>query len=56
MFSLEFKDLNDVQMFKSDNKKWEPRQCKCTLYLPYMGSIGYVNINTVNVTITSASF
>ena len=21
MFSLEFKDLNDVQMFKSDNKK-----------------------------------
>ena len=46
MFPLEFKDLNDVQMFKSDNKTWEPRQCECTLYLLYVHSIDYVNINT----------
>ena len=38
MFLLELKNLNDV-------RKWEPMQCKCTLCLPYMHSIGYVNIS-----------
>ena len=45
MVQLELKDLNDVEMFKSEIRKWEPRQCECTLYLPYVHSIGYVNIS-----------
>ena len=39
------KDLNDVEMFKSEIRKWEPRQCKCILCVPYMHSIGYANIS-----------
>ena len=45
MVSLELKDLNDVEMFKSEIIKWEPRQYGCTLCLPYVHSIGYVNIS-----------
>ena len=45
MVQLELKDLNDVEMFKAEIRKWEPRQCECTLYLPYVHSIGYVNIS-----------
>ena len=45
MVPLELKDLNDVQSFKSEIRKWEPMQCECTLCLPNMHSIGYVNIS-----------
>ena len=44
MVPLELKNLDDVEIFKSEIRKWEPMQCKCTLWLPYMHSIGYVNI------------
>ena len=33
MVLLELKDLNDLEMFKSEIRKWEPSQCECTLYL-----------------------
>ena len=58
MVPLELKDLNDVELFKSEIKKWEPRQCECKLCVPYEHSIGSVNISsvTVNFTITSVSF
>ena len=42
---LELKDLNDAEMFKSEIRKWEPRKCECTLCLPYVHSIVYVNIS-----------
>ena len=42
---FELKNLNDVEIFKSEIRKWEPMQCECTLCLPYMHSIGYVNIS-----------
>ena len=45
MLLLELKDLNDVEIFKSEIRKWEPKQCECTLRLLYMRSIGYVNIS-----------
>ena len=45
MVSLELKNLNVVEISKSEIRKWEPMQCKCTLCLPYMHSIGYVNIS-----------
>ena len=45
MVPLELKNLNDVESFKSEIRKWEPMQCECTLCLPYMHSIGYVNIS-----------
>ena len=46
MVSLELKNLNDVASFKSEIRKWEPMQCECTLCLPYMHSIGDVNISS----------
>ena len=45
MVPLELKNLNDVEIFKSEIRKWEPRQCECTLCLPYMHSIGCANIS-----------
>ena len=44
MVPLELKNLNDVEI-KSEIRKWEQIQCQCTLCLPYMHSIGYVNIS-----------
>ena len=45
MVPLELKNLNDVEIFKFEIRKWEPVQRECTLCLPYMDSIGYVNIS-----------
>ena len=43
---LLLKDLSDVEMFKSEEiRKWEPRQCECTLCLSYVHNISYVNIS-----------
>ena len=45
MVLLKLKLLDDVEMFKSGIRKWEPRQCECTLCLPYVHSISYVKIS-----------
>ena len=45
MVPLELKNLNDVEIFKSEIRNWKPMPCECTLCLPYMHSIGYVNIS-----------
>ena len=45
MVPPKLKDLNDFEMFISEIGIWEPRQCECTLCLPYVHSIGYVNIS-----------
>ena len=45
MVPFELENLNDDETFKSEITKWEPEQCKCTLCLPCMYSIGYVNIS-----------
>ena len=45
MVPLELKNLNYIEIFKFEIRKWEPMQCECTLCLPYMHSIGYVNIS-----------
>ena len=45
MVPFELKNLGDVEIFKSEIRKWEPMQCKRTICLPYMHSIGYVNIS-----------
>ena len=45
MVLLELKNLNDLESFKSEIRKSEPMQCECALCLPYMHSIGYVNIS-----------
>ena len=42
---FELENLNDDETFKSEITKWEPEQCKCTLCLLCMHSIGYVNIS-----------
>ena len=41
----ELKNLNDVETFKSEIRKLESRQCERTLCLPYIHSIGYVNVS-----------
>ena len=45
MVSLGLKNLNDAKMFKSEIRKWEPRQCECALCLAYVHSIGNVNVS-----------
>ena len=45
MVPLELKNLNDIESFKSEIRKWELIQCECILCLPYMHSIGYANIS-----------
>ena len=45
MVPFELKNLNDVEIFKSEIRKREPMQCECTLCLPYMHSIGYVSVS-----------
>ena len=44
MAPFELEDLNIIEMIKSEIRKWKPRQCKCRLCLPYVHSIGYLNI------------
>ena len=44
MLLFELKNLNDVEICKSEIRKCEPMQRECTLCLSYMHSIGYVNI------------
>ena len=44
MVPFELKNLNDVEICRSEIRKWESMQHKCTLCLSYMHSIGYVNI------------
>ena len=31
MVPLELKNINDVEIFKSEIKRWKPKQCECTL-------------------------
>ena len=41
-------DLNDIEMFKSEIRKWESwesRQSECALCLPYVHTMDYVNIS-----------
>ena len=45
MVPFELTSLTDVEIVKSEIRKWKPMQCECTLCLPYMHSIGYVNIS-----------
>ena len=45
MVPLELKNLNHLEIFKSEIRKWEPMQCECTLCLPYMHSTVNVNIS-----------
>ena len=44
MVPLELKNINEVEMFKSEIRKWETRQCECTLCLPYVHNTNYANI------------
>ena len=44
MVPPELKNLNDVKMFKSQIRKWEPTKWKCKLYLPYLQNVDYVSI------------
>ena len=43
MVPRKLKNLHDVEKFKSEIRKWEPKQCK--IILPYVQGIGYVNVN-----------
>ena len=45
MVSPERKNLNKVEMFKTEIRKRETTQYKCKLCLPYIQNVGYVNSN-----------
>ena len=46
MVLLELKNLSEIEIFKSEIRKWEQMECECTLCLPYMHSIVYVIISS----------
>ena len=47
MVLLKLKNLKDIEMSKSEIRKWEPRQCEYKLDLPYVHNVGYVNITNI---------
>ena len=49
MVPLEPKNLRETELFKSEIRKWESRQCECKLCLPYVHNICYVNISNTTL-------
>ena len=47
MVPLELKNLIDVEIFKSEIRKWEPMHCEYTLCLPYIHSIDFMTLEFV---------
>ena len=39
----DMKNVNDIETFKSNIRKWKPVNCHCKLCLDYVSCVGYVN-------------
>ena len=47
MVLLKLKNLKDIEMSKSEIRKWKPRLGEYKLDLPYVHNVGYVNITNI---------
>ena len=43
MVPNEMKNVNEIESFKNNIRKWEPVNCYCKLCLDYVSCVGYVN-------------
>ena len=41
---LEIKNINYVQKFKTEIRKWAPENCSCYLCRPYIQNLGFVEL------------
>ena len=43
MVPNDMKNVNDIETFKNNIRKWKPVNCHCKLCLDYVSCVGYVN-------------
>ena len=43
MVPNDMKNVNDIETFKNNIRKWKPVNCHCKLCLDYVSYVGYVN-------------
>ena len=44
MIPLEIKNINSLQKFKTEIRKWAPGNCSCYLCRPYLQNLGFVEL------------
>ena len=44
MIPLEIKNMNSLQKFKTETRKWAPENCSCYLCRPYLQNLGVVEL------------
>ena len=44
MIPLEIKNINSLQKFKTEIRKWAPENCSCYLCRPYLQNLGVVEL------------
>ena len=44
MIPLEIKNINSLQKFKTEIKKWTPEKCSCYLCFPYIQNLGFIDL------------
>ena len=44
MIPLEIKNINSLQKFKTEIRKWAPENCSCYLCRPYLPNLGFVEL------------
>ena len=44
MIPSEIKNINSLQKFKTEIRKWAPENCFCYLCLPYIQNLGFVDL------------
>ena len=44
MIPLEIKNINSLQKFKIEIKKWPPENYSCFLCRPYMQNLGFIDL------------
>ena len=44
MIPLEINNINSLQKFKTEIRKWAPENCSCYLCRPYLPNLGFVEL------------
>ena len=44
MITLKIKNINSLQKFKTEIRKWAPENCSCYLCRPYLQNLGFVEL------------
>ena len=44
MIPLEIKNINSLQKFQTEIRKWAPKNCSCYLCRPYLENLGFAEL------------